>query len=60
MVFAKKPYGSKWVCYIRNFHELEVKKYPYSLVYTIETEMQRVIITTVFYGKRTPLNKYIV
>ena len=51
---------NRWINEYANFHELGVKKYPYSLVYTIEAEMQRVIITAVFHGKRTPLNKYIV
>ena len=51
---------NRWRNEYANFHELGVKKYPYSLVYTIEAEMQRVIINAVFHGKRTPLNKYIV
>jgi plasmid stabilization system protein ParE len=51
---------NRWRNEYNNFHELGVRKYPYSLVYLIETELQRVIITAVFHGKRTPLNKYIV
>ena len=50
----------RWRNEYSNFHELGVRKYPYSLVYIIENELQRVIITAVFHGKRTPLDKYIV
>jgi plasmid stabilization system protein ParE len=48
----------RWRNEYSNYHELGVKKYPHSLVYIIEPEKQRVIITAVYHGKRNPLKKY--
>ena len=48
----------RWRNEYNNYHELGLKKYPHSIVYIIEPEKQRVLITAVFHGKRNPVKKY--
>jgi len=42
----------------RQFREVALKKYPYSIVYFINEVDQMVIITSIYHHKRSPLNKY--
>lgn len=42
----------------KNYRELNVRKYPFTIVYTIEENSQRVIIIAIYHHKRQPENKY--
>ena len=53
---CNNPY--RWRNEYKNYHELVVKKYPYSIVYMIEPENERVLVTAIYHGKRSPKGKY--
>lgn len=40
------------------YHELVLKKFPYSIVYIIKSENRLVIVTAVYHAKRNPKKKY--
>ena len=42
----------------KHFHEIKLKKYPYSLVYFIDNERNTVVVTTMFHSKRNPKKKF--
>jgi plasmid stabilization system protein ParE len=42
----------------RNYFEFNVQKYPFTIVYTIEESLQKIIIIAVYHQKRQPENKY--
>lgn len=43
----------------KHFHELRLHKYPYSIIYFIDRTKNMIVITTLFYNKRNPRNKFI-
>jgi plasmid stabilization system protein ParE len=43
----------------KNFHELGVKKYPFSIIYFIDESKKLVVVTSVFHHKRNPKKKFI-
>ena len=42
----------------KQFHEVALKKYPYSIVYLIDQKEGRVIISSIFHHKHSPRRKY--
>jgi len=42
----------------KQFHEVALKRYPYSLVYMINEKERLVIISSIFHHKRHPKRKY--
>ena len=42
----------------KNYHEVSLSIYPYTIVYFIEQELQRVVIVAIYHQKRKPLKKY--
>ena len=42
----------------KNFHEVALKKYPYSLIYLVREKEQTVIIFSIYHHKRSPQKKY--
>jgi plasmid stabilization system protein ParE len=52
-------YPDRWRNSYKNFHELELKKFPFSIIYTIEENEQLVLITSIFHHKKNPKKKYI-
>ena len=40
------------------FHELKLRKYPYSIVYFIDKEKVCIVVTTIFHHKRNSGKKY--
>ncbi len=42
----------------KQFYEIKLRKYPYSLVYFIDKEKGSIVITTVFHYKRNPKKKF--
>lgn len=51
-------YPSRWRNAYKNFHELQFKKYPFTIIYTIEEDKELVIVTSVFHHKRNPRKRY--
>lgn len=51
-------YPERWRNQYKNFHELTLKKYPFTIVYTIEKDKQLVVITAIFHHKRNSNKKY--
>ena len=41
----------------KNFHELGLKKYPFSIIYVINDSLSLIVITSVFHHKRNPKKK---
>ena len=42
----------------RNYHEVSTRKYPYTIVYFIEEDIQRVVVVAIYHHKRRPQKKY--
>lgn len=42
----------------KDYREVKIKKYPYSIVYFIDAKKQSIIITTIFHHKRNPNRKF--
>lgn len=51
-------YPERWRNQYKNYHELGLKKYPFTIIYTIETGKQLVVVTSVYHHKRNPKKKY--
>jgi plasmid stabilization system protein ParE len=51
-------YPERWRNQYKNYHELGLKKYPFTIIYTIETEKQLVVVTSVYHHKKNPKKKY--
>jgi len=49
----------RWRSLYKNYHELGVKNYPFTIIYTIEKNKQLVVISSVYHHKRNPQKKYI-
>ncbi|MES2701100.1 MAG: type II toxin-antitoxin system RelE/ParE family toxin [Bacteroidota bacterium] len=48
----------RWRNEYKEYHELGLKKYPFTLVYEIDWENNLVTIVSVFHNSRNPLKKY--
>jgi len=55
-LICKDPYQFKNA--YKTFHELSVKKYPYTIIYSIEEEIKTVVIFSIYHHKRNPKLKY--
>ena len=42
----------------KQFHEVSLKRYPFSIVYLIDEKRKTVIISSIFHHKRNPRLKY--
>jgi len=42
----------------KQFHEVALNKYPYSIIYLIDDKNNSVIIASIFHHKRNPKRKY--
>ena len=40
------------------FHEAKTRKFPYSIIYFIDEEKNRAVITSIFHQKRNPYYKF--
>lgn len=43
----------------KHFHELKLRRYPFTLVYFIDAEKSLVVVATLFHHKRDPNRKFI-
>lgn len=48
----------RWNNKYKNFFEFRLKKYPFTIVYTIEKEDGLVFISAIYHNKRNPKKKY--
>ena len=48
----------RWRNEYKKYYELGVKKYPYSIVYTIDRESELVIVSSIYHHRRNPKKKY--
>ena len=51
-------YPTRWRNKYKNFFELGVKKYPFTIIYTIDNQNKLIILHSIFHHKRNPLKKY--
>ena len=51
-------YPTRWRNKYKNFYELGVKKYPFTIIYTIDKQNKLIIVHSIFHHKRNPLKKY--
>jgi len=50
-------YPDRWRNSYKNFHELELKNFPFSIIYHIEPSKQLIIVTSVYHHKKNPKKK---
>ncbi|MBK8522602.1 MAG: type II toxin-antitoxin system RelE/ParE family toxin [Ferruginibacter sp.] len=48
----------RWRNKYKNYHELGLRKYPFSIIYIIDAEKELVIVTSVYHHRRTPKKRY--
>jgi len=48
----------RWRNSYKNFHELKLKNFPFSIIFTIEENEQLILITAIFHQKRNQKKKY--
>ncbi len=49
---------NRWRNEYKNYYELGVKKYPFSIVYTIDAKQGLVIVSSIYHQSRNPKKKY--
>ena len=49
---------SRWRNTFKNFYELSAKKYPYTIIYSIEENQGLVFVSAIFHHKKNPRKKY--
>jgi plasmid stabilization system protein ParE len=49
----------RWRNPYKNYRELNVRKYPFTIVYIINKELQLVTVISVYHHKRNPKNKFL-
>ncbi len=42
----------------KNFHEVAIKKYPFIIIYTIEENINTIVVVSIYHQKRNPKKKY--
>lgn len=50
------PY--RWRNVYKNYHELGLKKYPFTIIYTIEEDQELIVVSSVYHHKRNPKKKF--
>jgi len=48
----------RWRNEYRNYYEIGVKKFPFSIIYTVDEDQEIVIISAVYHHSRNPKKKY--
>jgi mRNA-degrading endonuclease RelE of RelBE toxin-antitoxin system len=49
---------TRWRNEYKEFYELGLKKYPYTIIYTVDPDQEIVFVTTVHHHKRSLRKKY--
>ena len=55
-LICKQPYQYRKS--YKTFHEIILKKYPFSIIYAIEEELKMVVVFSIYHQKRNPQNKF--
>ena len=55
-LICNKPHVNKNI--YKNYYEITLEKYPFTIVYSIENEMKLIVITSIYHQKRNPKYKY--
>jgi plasmid stabilization system protein ParE len=53
---SDNPY--RWRNKYKNFHEITLKKYPFTIIYTIEEDKSLLVVSSIYHHKRSPKGKY--
>lgn len=48
----------RWRNEVEDYYELNLKKYPFTVIYKIEPVDNLIIVTSIYHHKRTPVKKY--
>ncbi len=48
----------RWRNKYKNYHELGLKKYPFTVIYIIDSEKELVVVTSIYHHKRNPKKRY--
>lgn len=48
----------RWRNEYKHYYELGVKKYPFTIIYSIEPDKQRVVVSSIYHQKRNPKKRY--
>lgn len=48
----------RWNNKYKNFHEFKLKKYPFTIIYTIDETDKEIIVSAIYHNKRSPKKKY--
>jgi hypothetical protein len=54
----RKRAATEYIEAVAWYKQARTKKYPYSIVYFVDEEKKRIVITTVFHNKRNPERKF--
>jgi plasmid stabilization system protein ParE len=49
---------TRWRNSYKSFYELGLKKYPFTIIYTIEPGKQLIMISSIYHYKRNPKKRY--
>ncbi len=49
---------ARWRNQYKHYHELGLKKYPFTIIYSIEADRQLIIVSAIYHHKRNPKKKY--
>ena len=49
---------TRWRNNYKNFYEISLKKYPFTVIYTIEKDEQLIVVLSIYHHKRNPKRKY--
>jgi len=49
---------TRWRNTYKNFHELSLRKFPFTIIYEIEFQNELVIVSAIYHDKRSPRKKY--
>ena len=49
---------ARWRNQYKHYYELGLKKYPYTVIYSIEEDKQLIVVSAIYHHKRNPKKKY--
>jgi len=49
---------TRWRNTYKNFHELGLRKFPFTIIYEIDFQNELVIVSAIYHHKRNPRKKY--
>lgn len=49
---------NRWRNEYKHFRELGLKKFPYIIIYSVEEDIQQIIVTAIFHTSKNPKKKY--